>query len=380
MNYTFVVNFLSEFGKWIDIVCVIVTLMGCVGVIASKKKRIGQKILFRAIIILAVAMLCLSKFYVPNLSIIPEIENVSLDTAKTILSERELSYEIVNRADYQDVSENLYIVSLANKNENTYIYKNSKIQLKIVDLKKTMGKIQLDETIDWDELDAYSPDEVQISDSVKRINFNVRLSKILIKWTQNNGMYIPALTEQIGKDPDRLYLYDIENHILYKQYKENVSPENEMVYTFENIPYGDYMILAEVQDYIKLTSEVIINGNSVVDGQQNTNLCLQEKEAQKDVYFTIQVMDENNNGIKDAQCLIYNDTDGIKHGYWSDESGNFTGIGFAAPDGMEFNVRIDIGTTSYEDIRVRACQDTIILVVKKDGTVEVTDAAAIYNY
>lgn len=378
-----IIDFFSSFEIFIDIVCIIVTLAGVIGVLIRRKKkgRASISILWSFNIIMAVIMLCVSKFYMPNLVKIPEIRNVRLDTAKTILNERELSYELVNEKDFQDIDERLYIVSLDNDSEGMYIRKGKTINLKIVDTEKVKETVEIDESLDWNELDAYSPDEVEISSNIKRINLNIGLERFIVKQLLGNGTYTRALTERIDIMPEKLYLYDIENKILYKQYELNYSAENDSKYTFINIPYGDYMLMVEVDGYVKFTKEIIINGDSVVNGQENLDVILQEKETEREVWVVIEVMDERKNAIKDAECLIYNDTDGKKYGYRTDESGNFTGSGFAAQKGTEFNVDIEVSGKSYGSARVKIGEDTtIILMLKSDGTIEVTNAAEVYNY
>lgn len=377
------IEFISKFGIFIDVICIIVTLTGITGMIIRQKRRKTSVIINKfliIIIVIAVAMLFMSKFYVPNLVKIPEIKNVRLDTAKTILSERELSYKLVNEDDYKDIDERLYIVSLDNDSEGTYVYKGEVIKLKIMDTEKNIEKAEIDETLDWDKLDAYSPDEVEISSDVKRIDLNIGLEKIIIKQLLGNGTYTRALTEKIGEMPKKLYLYDIENKILYKQYELGNSDENERIYIFKNLPYGDYMLLVEVDGYVKFSKEVIINGDNVINGYENLNVILQEKETEKEVWFVIEVMDENHNAIKDAECLIYNDADGKRYGYLTDEKGNFTGSGFAAKNGAEFNVDIEVNGKSYGSARIKTSEDTtIILILKRDGTIEVTNSTEVYN-
>lgn len=305
-----IIEFISSFGILTDVICIIVTLAGIAGVIIRQKKRRKSVVInafLEIIIVIAVGMLCMSKFYVPNLVKIPEIKNVRLDTAKTILSERELSYKLVNEDDFKDIDERFYIVSLDNNNEGIYVYKGEIIKLKIMDTEKNIEKAEIDETLDWDKLDAYSPDEVEISSDVKRVDLNIGLEKNIVKLLLGNGTYTRALTEKIDEMPRKLYIYDIENKILYKQYELGNSDENELIYIFKNLPYGDYMLLVEVDGYVKFSKEVIINGDNVINGYENLNIILQEKETEKEVWFVIEVMDENHNAIKDAECLVYND-------------------------------------------------------------------------
>ena len=143
------------FGQLIDILCIICTIIGFFGGVILNNRDDGpnsknkvRRFLLWMLAIVSLVILALNKFGIPNLTKVPEIENCVLDSAKIMLSQRELSYVITNAYEYQDQDPLLYKVSLNNNEANTYTKKGTAVELKIIGIEK----VDVYDSVDWDSL------------------------------------------------------------------------------------------------------------------------------------------------------------------------------------------------------------------------------------
>ena len=369
------VDFFIRYEIFIDIICVIITVTSALCVIFKKERK--GKVIICVLTACALFVFAISKFMVPQLVKIPRIENCSFDTAKILLSAKELPYTIVNEADYEKSDELFFVVSLAHDVAGDYIKKDTIVELKVIDLNTNDF---LDESLDWDRLNAYTPGQIKMESSTSRADIHIGLNTFVVKQIIDGGRYTVALSKQINDVPTKLYLFDIERNIIYKEYTISEMTGTKE-YIFSNIPYGNYFILAECEGYFRSKIEILVNGNMVFDGQQYINVNLAGINEQEEVPFRLTVMDENYNAIPKAMCSMYNLAEQNKREFETDENGDVSTDGFYAKKNTEFYVRVEVGGVYYGDTKVTIEEyDNIILVLRKDKSITVTNTADIYNY
>ena len=171
------------FGQLIDILCIICTIIGCFGGVILNNRDDGpnsknkvRRFLLWMLAIVSLVILALNKFGIPNLTKVPEIENCVLDSAKIMLSQRELSYVITNAYEYQDQDPLLYKVSLNNNEANTYTKKGTAVELKIIGIEK----VDVYDSVDWDSLKVREPGEVEIDPNIQKVDLCVDLRECML--------------------------------------------------------------------------------------------------------------------------------------------------------------------------------------------------------